>query len=391
MAIEQLSNDDLMAIIGEGAPPGVASPSIGPDEFEVEGKRLEGVQQEAIEREAIINPSPTQQEPGLKDVAIAPAGFIVGDIRDTIQGLASGDPTAAIASTIAAVPGIPKEFAQGLADGLSAMFLAARRVNTPEDLKRIEDLASKGEFKRLREEFASSVDKSGNILTEISDVKATLSPRKIKTAEKTKLSLNRVLDHPTLFDAVPELRNTDIRVNPNSSVSGFRPSKGRPLITIGKKSTRAKLDADGKPLPEFEDKTDIELMGSVLHEVMHDVQGIDVLESGISPSTLQSLGFNEAESRELYFSVIGEAQARDVSRRFVEGVDVKTGRAPAVSRERRGEAPEQAAITDENLPPIAFDELQSGERFKKKGATKAGRQAAEVLSKRKPVGAVKQK
>ncbi len=339
---------------------GVKAPPLKPKPTAaVEGqmKEMEDRVREVDEEHLRNNPPFDQEEPSVKPAPITPAGLLVGDVAEAASDAVSGDFATAAASILTALPFVP----EALKEPLGAIFIAASRVKSRADLDDISKLAKEGKFKEIREKHDVTVGKDDIPRVEIDDSEVKFNARTFTKATRGKLSIDRVVDHPTLFNAIPDLRDMDIRIDGNATFSSFSDSGVRDLITVAGKDARG-------------DKSMKAIMSSLVHEVQHAVQKREGFDRGTSIESLTDAGFKPEDAATLYFAATGEAEARDAARRFVKG---RKG-LPANTKERIGEGASDAAITHPDLVAIPFDKLQRTPELKA-GATGKARQAAEEI------------
>jgi hypothetical protein len=325
-------------------------------------KQIGEMESRVLEFEAsdkLRNPPSEEVEPSVKPMPLTPAGLIVGDAAQVFSDIAEGDFLSSAASILTSLPGVP----DALKEPLEAIFIAASRVKSKADLDDISKLAKEGKFKELREKHEVTVGKDDIPRVEVDDSEARFNARNLRKVGKGKLSLNRVVEHPTLFAAVPELRDMDIRFDPNATISSFSGEGPRGLITVAGKNLKGEKNLK-------------EIMSSLIHETQHAVQKIEGFDRGTGIRGLEEAGFNFEDAATLYFAASGEVEARDAARRYVKG----RAAIPALSKERIGESAKDAAVTHEDLVPIPFDEIQRTPELKA-GATANARLAAEEIRK----------
>lgn len=164
---------------------------------------------------------------------------------------------------------------------------------------------------------------------EMSDRDATLNVRSIPAGGET--TLDKVLNHPVLYAAVPTAKDLKIRKGSNPNGSEF-----------DAKTIKLAPQYFSNPALGYE-QIKPEAMGHVLHEVQHHVQDIEGFDIGGSPKDFADKTADPAVRRALYERLAGEEEARLTAKSF-----------PLSGKDRRRRMPgrELAAHKDD---PTGFD------------------------------------
>jgi hypothetical protein len=136
MAISQLSNDDLFALLQGEAPEGAASPSVGEDKLKKESKRLKKVEGKAKERNKKNNPNPKKREPSTSTVTLHPLAMALQALLSPQEGTRKGKPSEAAEELLTSLPGIDESMAKGLAQGLLAFVESTPLGGTGNETKK---------------------------------------------------------------------------------------------------------------------------------------------------------------------------------------------------------------------------------------------------------------
>ena len=122
----------------------------------------------------------------------------------------------------------------------------------------------------------------------------------------TYAKLNELLDHPELFKAYPELKNTNVYID--RLPKGY---KGQNFV----EDKRIVLQRDGMSFAPGYNQND-DTLSTLLHEVQHSIQGLDKTQSG--GNVKQFLQFNPAAAQEKINTAraTGDKSQIDAAERF---------------------------------------------------------------------------
>lgn len=140
----------------------------------------------------------------------------------------------------------------------------------------------------------------------IDDRMSMLDPTLIGGAAHGDYSLGTVFKHPELYKAYPEIANMKLTLNHKLSDRGqFSVEKGgfNPTIEINPN--------------KFKDLADMH--STILHEVQHYIQNKEGWQAGGAPEAFDALSGGKEASKKIYRRLVGEAEARNIQKQFLEG------------------------------------------------------------------------
>lgn len=138
-------------------------------------------------------------------------------------------------------------------------------------------------------------DPNGKWNFEISDRKADF--KNVKPELNKKMNVEEIFEHPVLFEAYPELKNTKVKIK------NIKPGKNGDIVAGYYDTFTKSVVLNNKFLKNNLKNSEV-LRNVLLHEMQHKIQEIEGLEKG-------NTGKNEIR----YYTSLGEIQSRDVENR----------------------------------------------------------------------------
>ena len=142
---------------------------------------------------------------------------------------------------------------------------------------------------QIRQQTNWFQDKNGDWKFEFSDKDMALKSN-IKLQEGKTYKLNDVLEHDTLFEIYPELKDYNVKIKEmDTNVNG---SFNKNTHTINLKKMKTKIATEG----------------TLIHEIQHAIQNIEAFENGRNPKL----------SKLAYYKSLGEIEADNTKQRFLQ-------------------------------------------------------------------------